>query len=194
MKKKWILIASLAAVMTLILVFVLSSEITGVPKKQVLADLEEEVYGTPINVSLKHNVDLALHTDTVTVKYDVRGPYATFHYTEEYQYFHDKSLDIWELEDIDSVSGELELHESLDEKVFKGKAGSRRHLNPPDIYYEIKVNNVNYDQNSVEIMYSIKTSEETYNGWAILDFYSSYQVTYFLEIHFDENGLRVIYD
>lgn len=183
MKKKWILIASVVAVVTLILVFVLSSEITGVPKKQVMADLDEEVYGTPINVSLKHNVDLALHTDTVTAKYDVQWPYATSHCVYTYQYFHNRSLDIWELEGIDYVSYEYELSKALEGRVFEDYKES------VGVYYHIKVNSVDYNRNMVDITYTVQTKSETYQGNTQLELYDEHELTWVLSIHFTPDGL-----
>lgn len=183
MRKKTIAIISAVAAAILIFAFALSSEITGVPKKQVMADLDEEVYGTPINVSLKHNVDLALHTDTVTAKYDVQWPYATSHCVDEYRYFHDKSLDIWELENIDGVSHEYELSKALEGRVFEDYKES------VGVYYHIKVNSVDYNRNMVDITYTVQTERKTYKGSTQLKLYDEHELTLVLSIHFTPDGL-----
>lgn len=164
MSKKTIVILSLLSVAILIVALVLTSEIMGVPRKQLDADLRDSEGPGVRNQAYKHDVDLSLHTDNITVKYEVEYMYMTVYYTDEYEYSYNKSMDKWELEEKHTEEIRYELKENISSAIFRGKDEFFNNK----LQYNIEVTSVDYKNSEVSVYYTIETNSKVYTGSAIL--------------------------
>lgn len=185
----------IAVIILLVTLLFFSGEGAGVPLQQLEEDLADYDFGTPVNPKFKHDVDRTLHTDTVTVEFDIEYKYGVCHKVAVFEYFYDKSTDVWELQDRDVISNEYELNERISSATFSGTAGTWQ-----KVYYDIAVKNVDYQNCGVTFSYSFKLGDKYGNGIATLGYGDQYESSCtvkvgssFIDVYFSMDGIRVYY-
>lgn len=177
MKKITIAIISIVATILLIILFTSSGEWAGVPKQQLEEDLEEYDFGIPVNPSFTHDVDTSLHTDDVTVEFDLEFKYGVEHKTALFEYFYNRDLDIWELQNRDVTKTEYELDSRIESARFSGVTAD---WNP--LQYDITVVDVDYENCGVTISYELETAYKSVSGTTTLGYGDQYSYSYTVDI------------
>lgn len=199
MKKKQIVYISIGIAVVILTCLIFAGELTGVPDRQVRADIDANNYKSVMNISYKHNIDSTLHTDNVIVSYDTEYAYGTHNTVEEYEYFYNKSLDLWELKHCFYISGESKLSKKIASAKFIGSdVGPFQN----SICYDISVVDVDYDRCGVTVSYKITEGDTVFSGQAEIGYGAGYKSKYTVSgqrfiniiISFSLDGIRAEYD
>lgn len=199
MKKKNIIYIAIGVAAIILVCLIFGGERAGVSSKRIRTDVEDNNYYSVKNISYKHNVDRTRHTDNVIVSYDTEYAYGTHRTVEEYRYFYNKSLDLWELKNHIFISGESELSKKIASAKF---IGSDEGPFQDGIRYDIAVVDVDYDNCGVTVSYKITEGDNVFSGQAEVGYGDGYESEYTVVgqrairiiISFSLDGIRAEYD
>lgn len=170
-----------------------SNEAKGVPKKQ----LEVEIYPSSSTrnytvTKCTHNVDTALHRDTIQIEYCASYKYMRTDYVQSYVYQYNKETDIWTQMSKGKLSYNSTILDSLKNTKWSGttNTGFGYFVN-----YSITVDAINTIDGWIKFSYDIYFAEKTYAGTEYMEYgaYSLSHVENMFTVTFDPDDGFCVY-